>query len=364
MKDSNLTIGYIVLGKGNIATRWIELFFKRRRFILEEFNVDSKIICIANSRNVWKNIDGVFSDDLESDFSKHSNEYNNVVGLLSEICSAYKGELVVLDLTSSEEVANSYTDIADFGCHLITANKIVESTYSRSYQTVVDAFKRNNIYFLRNATVGAGLPINYAIQSMIECGDQITGIEGVFSGTLSWLFESYNGELSFSELVKIAQKQGITESDPRVDLSGNDVKRKLIILARNAGFNLEPENVKVESLIGVPDTLCSLDEFYRKAQSLNEFIEEKYIQAKSKGCSLKYVAKFSDNMASVGLEAVSDSSPMASIFPCDNIFIIRSLWYQDNPLVIRGPGAGRDVTAGAVQADVMFLSKAVSKQRN
>ena len=204
-----------------------------------------------------------------------------------------------------------------------------------------------------NATVGAGLPINHTVRDLRESGDEITALSGIFSGTLSWLFQQYDGQVPFSELVDLAWQQGLTEPDPRCDLDGSDVMRKLVILARESGLEIEPQNVRVESL--VPEELrdLSLDDFLDKSQLLNERLAERLAKAQRQDKVLRYVARLEKNgKATVGVEALDKEHALANLLPCDNIFAIESKWYRDNPLVIRGPGAGREVTAGAIQSDL------------
>ncbi|HGF7235651.1 TPA: bifunctional aspartate kinase/homoserine dehydrogenase II, partial [Vibrio cholerae] len=190
-----------------------------------------------------------------------------------------------------------------------------------------------------------------------ESGDDIMALSGIFSGTLSWLFQQYDGSLPFSELVDLAWQQGLTEPDPRSDLDGSDVMRKLVILARESGLEIEPQNVKVESLVPAELRSVSLDDFLDNSKLLNEQLAERLARAQKQGKVLRYVARLEKNgKASVGVEALEQDHPLANLLPCDNIFAIESKWYRDNPLVIRGPGAGREVTAGAIQSDLNLLA--------
>ena len=164
--------------------------------------------------------------------------------------------------------------------------------------------------------------------------------------------------MPFTELVDQAWQQGLTEPDPRVDLSGQDVMRKLVILAREAGYDIEPNQVRVESLVPAGADVGSVDQFFENGEALNQQMIQRLEAANEMGLVLRYVARFDANgKARVGVEAVRADHPLASLLPCDNVFAIESRWYRDNPLVIRGPGAGRDVTAGAIQSDLNRLSQ-------
>ncbi|MGT9680834.1 bifunctional aspartate kinase/homoserine dehydrogenase II, partial [Escherichia coli] len=168
----------------------------------------------------------------------------------------------------------------------------------------------------------------------------------------------FDGTVPFSELVEQAWQQGLTEPDPRIDLSGQDVMRKLVILAREAGYDIEPEQVRVESLVTVQAETGSLEEFFDNSALINEQMAQRLAAANEMDMVLRYIARFDANgKAKVGVEAVRKDHPLASLLPGDNLFAIESRWYRDNPLVIRGPGAGRDVTAGAIQSDLNRLSQ-------
>lgn len=196
------------------------------------------------------------------------------------------------------------------------------------------------------------------MRDLRESGDAILAISGIFSGTLSWLFLQFDGTVPFTELVVQAWQQGLTESDPRVDLSGKDVMRKLVLLAREAGYDIEPDQVRVESLVPAGYEGGSIDHFFGNGDELNEKMLQRLEAAQEMGLVLRYVASFDSNgKARVGVEAVRAEHPLAALFPCDNVFAIESRWYRDNPLLIRGPRAGRDVTAEAIQSDLNRLAQ-------
>jgi aspartokinase/homoserine dehydrogenase 2 len=267
-------------------------------------------------------------------------------------------DLVVLDVTASEVLADQYQDFASYGFHVISANKLAGASSSDNFRRIRDAFAKTGRHWLYNATVGAGLPVNHTVSDLRDSGDSILAISGIFSGTLSWLFLQFDGTVPFTELVEQAWQQGLTEPDPRVDLSGQDVMRKLVILAREAGYEIEPTQVRVESLVSMDSQSGSIDNFFENGDALNEEMTRRLEAANEMGLVLRYVARFDANgKARVGVEAVRPEHPLAALLPCDNVFAIESRWYRDNPLVIRGPGAGRDVTAGAIQSDLNRLAQ-------
>jgi aspartokinase/homoserine dehydrogenase 2 len=350
-------IGLVLCGKGNIGSSWLELFAKQKSELEKRRGMSFDLIGVVTSQTHWMDLNGIEPIRVLNSYEDESVESTNNEWLDSLSHQQEFDEVVVLDVTASEEISNLYPEIAEKGLHLISANKVAGSSSSEFYHKVQDAFAKTGRHWLYNATVGAGLPINHTVRDLRESGDEITAFSGIFSGTLSWLFQQFDGSIPFSELVELAWQQGLTEPDPRADLDGSDVMRKLVILARESGLMIEPENVKVASL--VPDELLdlSIDQFFDQGQLLSELLAERLEKAQKEDRVLRYVARLErDGKATVGIEALNKEHALANLLPCDNIFAIESAWYKDNPLVIRGPGAGREVTAGAIQSDINRLS--------
>ncbi|NGZ15296.1 bifunctional aspartate kinase/homoserine dehydrogenase II [Vibrio aestuarianus] len=350
-------VALALCGKGNIGSSWLKLFAEQKSELEKRRGMNFELVAVIDSQTYWFDEQGINAESVLERFNDEAISYQGKEWLqhLSNI-QGYD-DLIVLDVTASSELAERYLDIAEHGMHLISANKVAGSASSQSYHQVKDAFAKISRHWLYNATVGAGLPINHTVRDLRESGDDIVALSGIFSGTLSWLFQQFDGSIPFSELVDLAWQQGLTEPDPRSDLDGSDVMRKLVILARESGLHLEPENVKVESL--VPEELkdLSLDDFLDKSQLLSERLAERLEKAQREEKVLRYVARLEKNgKATVGVEALEREHALANLLPCDNIFAIESKWYRDNPLVIRGPGAGREVTAGAIQSDLNLLS--------
>lgn len=350
-------VGIALCGKGNIGSSWLTLFAEQKAELEKRRGMSFELVAVIDSQTYWFNDQGIAPSAVSEHFDEESIPYQQ--GEWIQRLGAIQGydDVVVLDVTASKELAERYLDIAEQGMHLISANKVAGSASSAYYHQVQDAFAKINRHWLYNATVGAGLPINHTVRDLRESGDVIYAVSGIFSGTLSWLFQQYDGSVPFAELVDLAWQQGLTEPDPRQDLDGSDVMRKLVILAREAGLEIEPESVKVESL--VPDELAelSLDDFLDNSQQLSEQLAERLEKAQREDKVLRYVARLEKNgKARVGVEALSKEHALANLLPCDNIFAIESKWYKDNPLVIRGPGAGREVTSGAIQSDLNLLS--------
>ncbi|OED91933.1 bifunctional aspartate kinase/homoserine dehydrogenase II [Vibrio crassostreae] len=350
-------VAIALCGKGNIGSSWLSLFAEQKAELEKRRGMNFELVAVVDSQTYWFDDQGIDANSVGKRFDDEAiaNNGNDWLERLGSI-QGYD-EAVVLDVTASPVLAAKYLQIAQQGIHLISANKVAGSASSEYYHQVQDAFAKISRHWLYNATVGAGLPINHTVRDLRESGDDIIALSGIFSGTLSWLFQQFDGTVPFSELVDLAWQQGLTEPDPRADLDGSDVMRKLVILARESGLDIEPENVKVESLVPAELQDLSVDDFFDKASVLSEELAERLEKAHSQQKVLRYVARLEKNgKATVGVEALSKEHALANLLPCDNIFAIESKWYKDNPLVIRGPGAGREVTAGAIQSDLNRMS--------
>jgi len=365
IKDSR-HIGLVIAGLGNIGERFIELLPAQLNRIYALENIH--LVGLLSSKKALISNDGIDVNQAMSLFKGESKNYDHQQ-LLSWLSSHPYDELIVVDITPSEDFSLLYQDFFKQGIHVIGANKWAASSDTSHYNELVNTADKHNSLWLGNTTVGAGLPINFAIEDLKNSGDKITDIAGIFSGTLSWLFETYDGSTDFSTLLLDALSQGITEPDPREDLSGRDVQRKLLILARMAGFELSLDDIDCKNL--VPEALqnISTEEFLSRANELNDFFASALSDANSNGCCIRYVARFSVNdtgniQAKVSLEVLAQNDAFASLTPCDNIFQISSHWYQENPLIIRGPGAGRDVTAGGIHSDLVNICQQLAHKQN
>ncbi|KGR32853.1 bifunctional aspartate kinase II/homoserine dehydrogenase II [Vibrio campbellii] len=349
-------VAVALCGKGNIGSSWLSLFAEQKEELEKRHGMSFDLVAVVDSQTYWFDENGIDAATVAQRFDDESTENDgNWLAKLGAIQNF--DEAVVLDVTASRELATRYVEIAQQGIHLISANKVAGSADSQYYHQVQDAFAKIGRHWLYNATVGAGLPINHTVRDLRESGDDIVALSGIFSGTLSWLFQQFDGSVPFAELVDLAWQQGLTEPDPRSDLDGSDVMRKLVILARESGLDIEPENVKVESLVPAELRDLSLDAFFDQGDILSEILQERLTKAQRNDQVLRYVARLERNgKATVGVEALSREHALANLLPCDNIFAIESKWYKDNPLVIRGPGAGREVTAGAIQSDLNRLA--------
>ena len=266
------------------------------------------------------------------------------------------GNKIFVDCTANEEVTKKYIEIAEAEFHIVTPNKKFNVRPMKEYKRLRDIMTRNKKRFLYETNVGAALPVISTLQDLLKTSDKITKIEGIFSGTLSFIFNSYDSSRPFSEIVAEAKKLGYTEPDPREDLNGNDVGRKLLVLAREMGLELEFKDVKIENL--VPRALSygiTPEEFLKGLKKYDGYFKKLIDKAKKGNKVLRYVATFKNGKASAKLQEISLDNPLASTRDADNIFAFYTKRYNKRPLVVQGPGAGREVTAGGVLADILRI---------
>lgn len=364
------SIPIVVLGYGNIGKQFLRILKDNKSEIESSLNQSLSLLAVANSRHyvLSKNCLTRHEDSIEllegdknTESSCHDNNHlieSNLNNQLLKALTDYSNkELVVIDLTASEETANLYTEFANNGWHIISANKIAASDHKLASQ-VERIQSQKNRKWLKNTTAGAGIPIQSSIKKLKEAGDTILSISGIFSGSLSWLFGQFDGQKAFSELLIEAKDNAYTEPDPREDLSGNDVIRKIRILAREAGFFDAKESFEP----ALPDALLQgdLPQFWDNLTAVDKYYTELYQQAKSQGGLLRYIATLTKQELTLKLEVIQPDHPFANLNPCDNVFAIRSEWYKDNPLILQGPGAGREVTAAGVLNDLCDLLRSVA----
>jgi len=359
-------IGVVVAGLGNIGQRFLELLPLQLNRVPALENVH--LVGLISSKKALVNTDGIDVSQAMSLYECEAKPYDNTL-LMTWLTSHPYDELIVVDITPSEHFSHLYGEFFKEGIHVIGANKWAASASTAQYNELVATAADNKSLWLGNTTVGAGLPINLAINDLLNSGDIINEISGIFSGTLSWLFETYDGSVAFSTLLLDALGQGITEPDPREDLSGRDVQRKLLILARMAGFELSLEDIDCQNLVPESLQMLSTKDFLAKANQLDDYFAEQLADASVKESCIRYIAKFSATKqgkltAKVYLAVLPNDDAFASLTPCDNIFQIKSLWYQDNPLIIRGPGAGRDVTAGGLHSDLVSICQQLAGKKH
>jgi aspartokinase/homoserine dehydrogenase 1 len=323
---------------------------------LRSLNLDLRVRGIAGSRRMLLEEHAIDLADWRGQLAARGEPFD-LRRFVDAVQPDYIPHALIIDCTASAEVASHYRDWLARGIHVVTPNKKANSGALEYFRGCQDAARAAGTHYLYEATVGAGLPVIQTLRDLRETGDEIASIEGIFSGTLAYLFNVFDGREPFSSIVRAAKQKGYTEPDPRDDLSGVDVARKLIILGREMGLTLELSDVRIEGL--VPKSLegCGVPEFMDRLVEFDAAMAERYAQARARGEVLRYVGRIdATGSATVGLVAVEARHPFANIALTDNIVRFATRRYCDNPLIIQGPGAGPEVTAGGVFGDVLRLA--------
>ncbi len=352
------TISVGLIGPGNVGRALLEQLREALPRLKRTANLDLRVRAIASSQHLWTSEQGGLPADWAAELAASSAESPD--HFTAQVHAAHLPHAVIIDCSASDEIADRYADWLAAGIHVITPNKQAGAGAMSRWQAIRAAGAHSGARWRYEATVGAGLPVIQTLRDLLDTGDELISIEGILSGTLAWLFNRYDGSQPFSALVREALALGYTEPDPRDDLSGLDVARKLVILAREAGQPLELADVQVQGL--VPDSLLALprEQAIAQLESLDAGLAARHAQARAAGNVLRYVARLdSSGQASVGLVELPDAHAFAHLQLTDNIVQFTTRRYATNPLIVQGPGAGRDVTAAGVFADLLRLGAAL-----
>ncbi len=313
-----------------------------------------RLVGAANSRRQQTDPQQLAQRTLREQLNQHGDPRDNA-SLLAALDGSGSAVKVIIDASASTGLASQHAAWLARGYHVVTANKALAGGDLAGWRTLQAALA-HGAHYGDSATVGAGLPVLSTLRRLRLCGDALLTLEGVFSGSLSWLFNQYDGSRPFSALLREARRLGYTEPDPRSDLSGEDVARKLLIIARHAGFSISSEEVVVESL--VPEALRDIDNeaFLARLEELDAPLAARHAETASRGNVLRFLARLNQRgHARVGLVDVPASHPAARLYGTDNQFALSTTRYNTQPLVIQGPGAGPEVTAQALLGDVLAL---------
>ncbi|MBL8920942.1 MAG: bifunctional aspartate kinase/homoserine dehydrogenase I [Myxococcaceae bacterium] len=345
---SALTISVGLIGPGNVGRTFLKQLSLGRERLRTHNGLDLRVRAVATSKKM-----ALSEHHLDSALAV--TEATDLTRFAAHVQADHLPHALIVDCSASDAVPELYAEWLSRGIHVVTPNKHAGAGKLERYEAIRRAATRGR--FRAESTVGAGLPVITTLRDLIDTGDEVLAIEGIFSGTLAWLFNTWEGNTPFSTLVLEAKKLGYTEPDPRDDLSGMDVARKLVILAREAGWKTTLEAVRVESL--VPDALRSVSpaEFLERLPELDGPMLDRLARAKRNGCVLRYVAKLDGaGLSQVGLVELPTGHAFAHTHLTDNVVQFTTARYRTNPLVVQGPGAGPEVTAAGIFADVLRIA--------
>ena len=351
------TLNIFLLGSGLVGSALLELLLDQEEYARTALHTRFKVVGIANSRKMTFNEQGIdltkwnrlLAESLQEsnpqEFSKRVQQYN-------------LANSIVIDCTGVESVVQQYLTLLGASVSVITSSKVANTLSSDFYKQLRIVSAQHGVQFRYSTNVGAALPIIDSIKSIVHNGDSIERIEAVLSGTLSFIFNSFNAGKKFSEAVREAQKNGYTEPDLRLDLSGTDVARKLLILVREAGFTMEMNDIHIEPYL--PQSIFDESNIDAGLRSADEFLEKKKAAARERGCSLMFIARFDNHKAHIGVEEIAPEHPFYHLSGNDNIVSLttRSLYRQ--PLVVRGGGAGAKLTASGIFNDIVNVSHSLN----
>jgi aspartokinase/homoserine dehydrogenase 1 len=354
------TVSIGLIGPGSVGSALLDQLASAAASLRQKFNLDLRVRAIGGSKRM-----------LLDEHHVELHEWRNLLGagremqldkMVDHVQADYLPHAVLIDCSASQTVADRYAGWLKRGIHVITPNKRAHSGPIGYYEDLKRLSRTSRTHFLYEATVGAGLPVIQTLKDLVETGDEIRSISGIFSGTLAYLFNLFDGTRPFSEIVREARARGYTEPDPRDDLSGMDVARKAVILAREAGLVLELSDIEVESLAPAALARASVDEFLERLSDFDAPMAERVKQAQRSGQVLRYVADVDvrAGAAKVRLQSFAPDHPFANISLTDNIVQFVTGRYCDNPLIVRGPGAGPAVTAAGIFADLLRLCSMLS----
>ncbi|TLF44483.1 bifunctional aspartate kinase/homoserine dehydrogenase I [Maribacter aurantiacus] len=347
-------LNLFVMGVGNVGAKFLNQIKSQEKYLKKNLKLNVRVVGISNSRTMHFDEKGIPLDTWQDTLSTGQKADKQL--FIDRVNDLNLRNSIFVDNTASAEIAGTYADFLSNSISVVTCNKIACSSEYYNYARLKSLAREYNAPFLFETNVGAGLPILDTLKNLIASGDKVLKIQAVLSGSLNFVFNNFNDSNTFHDIVKRAQEEGYTEPDPKIDLSGIDVMRKILILARESGYVLEIGDIENNSFLPKEslDTTNN-DDFFTSLVKYESDFQKIYADAKAKNCKLKYVAQFENGKASVGLQEIPEDHDFYNLEGSDNIVLFFTERYKNLPLIIKGAGAGSDVTASGIFADIIRI---------
>ena len=349
-------VNLFITGTGNVGAKLLGQLEQQLDFLQQQMHLQVRVVGLSNSRKMLIDEEGIDLNNWKEKLD--GGETASLHKFIDEIISRNLRNSIFVDITANDKVAIVYDQLLKKSISVVACNKVAASSAYSNYKSLKDLSREFNSQFLFETNVGAGLPVIASLSDLVHSGDRINKMQAVLSGTLNFVFNNYDGTRLFADVVKQAQDEGYTEPDPRLDLGGIDVMRKILILAREAGEKIEMEDISNNSFMPASCMQGSVEDFYAAMAKEEAHFKNLLDKAKADGCILKFVASFDNGKASVGLQHIDPKHDLYHLYGKDNIVLFYTNRYKEQPMVVKGAGAGAEVTASGVFADIIRASKA------
>ena len=353
-EDNTKQLNLFVMGVGNVGEKFIDQIKQQKNFLKDNLKINLRVIALTNSKKMVFNEEGIDLNDWKNKLTEGENTDNTV--FIATVKKLNLRNSIFVDITANSDIASMYDKFLSQNIAVVTCNKIACSSEFENYKNLKNLSRKYNAPFLFETNVGAGLPIIDTLKHLIASGDKVNKIQAVLSGSLNFIFNNFSENYNFHDVVKEAGVQGFTEPDPKIDLSGVDVARKILILIRESGYKMDIEEIENNCFLpkACMDTTNNED-FFKSLITHEAHFNKLLAEAKAKECRIKFVAKFDNGKAAVGLQFIPKESPFYNLEGKDNIVEFFTDRYVDQPLIIKGAGAGAAVTASGIFADVIRI---------